>query len=239
MNKLCSFLVVALFILMTGLAHAGFTNGNFETGDFTGWQLGGNTGDSAVVGTGTDSNTGGALSTVSNGSHAARVGDQYGNFHSSSISQTVNNWQDTSVQFAWAALLQKPTNDVDHSATEAPDFSVRLLDLTAATTLYSSVYNVYNLPASFFSGVTNSVAGSEGLWQYSQWFAVNLDTSGVIGHNLQLIISATDCSLGGHGGYLYLDEVGSTPPVINTPEPLTMILLGLGLVGLAGLRKKS
>ena len=245
MKKTLGFVTVFLLVLVTSHAYAaGFVNGNFETGDFSGWAVvDTTTGDSAIVGTGTDSNTiggtGGALSRVSNGSWAARVGDQFGGFHTSSISQTVLGWTDTSVQFAWAAVLQKPTNAVDHSQSEAPDFSVQLLDLTAGSTLYSSIYNVYNLPATFFSGVTNSVAGSAGIWEYSQWFAVNLDTSGVIGHNLKLIIAATDCSLNGHGGYVYLDEVGSTPPVINTPEPTTMLLLGLGLVGLAGFRKRS
>jgi hypothetical protein len=221
-------------------ALAGFTNGNFETGTFAGWTLGGNTGDSAIVTAGTDSNTLNNLSRVANGSYAARVGNQDGGANSASISQTVTNWQDAAVWFAWAAVLQEPTNSVNHSTAEAPDFSVRLRDLTTATDLYNQTYNVYNLPArTFFNGATNAVAGSSGIWQFSQYFAVNLDTTGVIGHDLQLIITATDCSLGGHGGYVYLDEVGSTPPVINTPEPMTMLLLGLGLVGLAGFRKRS
>jgi hypothetical protein len=240
MKKALILICVLAMVAFAVPAFAGFTNGNFETGDFTGWTLGGaNSADSAVVSLGLDANTNNTLQRVANGSYAARVGNQSGSFHVSSVSQTVANWQDVAIQFAWAAVLQEPTNNVTHSASEMADFSVRLLNLTDTTTLYDQTYNVTSLPGSFLAGATNSVAGSAGQWQFSQYFAVSLDTSAHIGDTLQLIITATDCSLGGHGGYVYLDEVGSTPPVITTPEPMTMLLLGLGLVGLAGFRKRS
>jgi len=220
---------------------AGFTNGNFETGNFNGWTKGGaNPNDSAIVGVGTDPNTLNALSMVANGNYAARVGDQAGGSHVSTLSQTVVGWTDASIQFAWAAVLQEPTNGVTHTPAEMPSFSVKLLDLSNNTTLYDQSYNISNLPAStFHNGVQNTIPGYDvGLWHYSDWAAVSLDTTANIGHNLELIIQASDCTLGGHGGYVYLDEVGSTPPVINTPEPGTMLLLGCALVGLYGIKRK-
>lgn len=237
-------IIVALFLvaLMASPAFAAtFTNGSFESG-FTGWTLSGTggTGDSAIVGVGTDPNTNNVLPMVTGVSatniQAARVNDQYGGFHTSTISQTVNDWTDAAIWFAWAAVLQEPTNNVYHSDTQAPDFSVKLIDLTTSSVLYDQTWNVYNY-ASWNNGVTNYVAGSEGIWKYTNWISVSLPTTTVVGDDLQLIISATDCSLSGHGGYIYVDQVGSTPPV-GTPEPATMLLLGLGLVGLAGVRRK-
>lgn len=234
-------LIVLALCLFATSAWAGFINGGFEDGNFNGWTLGGNTGDSAVVSAGTDPNASNLLNRVSADNHAARVGDQYGNFHTATISQRVNNWQDTAVWFAWAALLQEPTNNVAHSALQMPDYSVTLRDLTTATTLYSQVYNITTLPpAGWHTGATNSVAGSTGLWHYSDWYAVNLDTSSVIGHDLLLSFASTDCSLGGHGGYMYVDQVGSSAPIIPTvPEPATVLLFGAGLGGLAFWRREK
>jgi len=241
MKLFCSVVAVLLVVLMAGFAHsAGFVNGGFETGDFSGWTLGGpNPNDSAIVTPGTDPNTNNNLQKVSSGSYGARVGDQAGNSHSSTLSQTVLGWTDAAIYFAWAAVLQEPTNNVAHDPSEMPDFSVQLRDLSnGGFLLYDKTYNISNLPAGFFDGATNSVAGSPGLWQYNQWVAETLDTSAVIGHNLQLIVTATDCSLGGHGGYVYVDQVGSTPPDIQVPEPGTLLLLGCALAGLYGIRRK-
>ena len=73
MKKTLCFVTVFLLVLVTSHAYAaGFTNGNFETGNFTGWTLGGNTGDSAIVTGANDSNTTGInppLYKVANGTY--------------------------------------------------------------------------------------------------------------------------------------------------------------------------
>ncbi len=50
---------------------------------------------------------------------------------------------------------------------------------------------------------------------------------------------ASDCSLGGHGGWAYLDGVGTTyDPPTGMSEPGTLPLLGCALGGPYGVRRK-
>lgn len=230
-------------------ANAGFVNGGFESGDFTGWSqangywyggtyyqnVAGNLNKSAVVGVGTDPLTLNNLHTVPYGNYAARVNNSDPNAHWSLISQTAV-WTDPNIYFAWAAVLQEPSNF--HGEDAAPHFRVILQDLTTGVQLYNQSYNVYNLPAgTFHDGATQWGE----TWKYCDWQVANLNTANVIGHQLQLSVLGSDCGWGGHGGYIYVDGFSATRPPDPNKVPdagASAMLLGIGSLGLAALRRK-
>jgi hypothetical protein len=235
-----------MFLLVSSAAFADFTNGGFEDGNFNGWAKDGgwwngtyhNTGDpgkSAIVTSGMDFYTNNALQKVAYGNYGARVNNYDDNYHFSTLKQQAV-WTANNIYFAWAAVLEEPGNY--HGESVAPHFSITLKDVTTGLTLYSQAFNVYNAGS---TGITWKNGYNDGYnqWKYNDWVIANLDTSGVIGHTLELSVLASDCGWGGHGGYAYVDGFSQylPPPPPRVPLPPSVLLLGSGLVGLVGWRR--
>jgi hypothetical protein len=228
---------------------AQFTNGGFESGDFTGWEQGSgywqtanmsdltssnysvggqyynaNANSSAIVGAGLDANTDGNLNMVYSGNYSARINSSLNDTSVSLIKQTVTNYTDPNMYFAWAAVLKG-----SHGTTDSDNFILSLTDDTTHETIYNVAYN----SASGSSIFTNSTTG----WAYTDWQVQNLDVSSRKGHDFTLSLLASDCPYGGHAGYTYLDGFGAvTPPSggggEKTPEPASMAgLLAFGVLG--------
>ena len=214
-----------------------FVNGGFEDGNFNSWTQGAgywngswptNPSDflpggiyynmgynaSQVVGQGFDPIVGSNLVTVYNGVYAARVNDWYNNNSVSVISQTVTNYTDPYIYFAWAAVLED-----SHYSTDSDNFTLQLIDDTTHIALVTRAYNSYD---------NGSIFHSYGYWYYTDWQIEQLDVSGMQGHDFTLTLLGSDCPYGGHAGYVYLDGFGGTPPPPGTPEPGTLVMLGSG-----------
>lgn len=237
-----------LITLTTGLfvsqAFALFANGGFELGNTTGWSI---SGDHSVISSYTpqfivtDPTWSSQIPYYGNYSlllGSPNIGNETDNFHHSSAVSTdgIVTQQDIDnglhLYFRWGALLEEPTNGVIHTNAQQPYFSAKVetFDGTSWTQRYFTDHRA-NQPG--FTKIGRARSGDAGdIWYGSAVTDLDLSTLG-LGVNDQVRVSmfVQDCSLGGHGGLVFLDGFGTTRPP-SVPEPSTISLLGIGLLSL-------
>ncbi len=264
-----SMVALGAITAVSSVQAAGFVNGGFETGDATGWTIGGGSRTSvyntapfngASVMSPSQFLTGGSLynatianshsavvhksyvdprvgallgtTTYGNTNYAMRVEDTVTGGYASVLTQTVSNYTDANIFFAWKAVLLGA-----HTVYDAATMLITLTDKTDGTELIRREYNASTSGGgggSIFSTYQNNYYTAD--WQIEQ---LVIDSS-LSGHTFELSVLAADCQPTAHWGYVYLDGFGSVaPPPNGVPEPGSLALAGLALAGAAAARRRS
>jgi len=260
MKKLITILAAGCLMAATTPAFALFTNGGFEDGNFNGWtlQYGNVINDTAnpqwgntPYGTVTPRIIS-AANTVAlnpnqttvvnpyNGTYMAKINDINGNYHATRISQTdtVQSTDLTKTLYVnWGAMLVDPF----HPSYDQPFFSIKVLkNNNTLSPIGSFSANASNASA---PGSGWAVAGSDGygsaLWYKAGQYTLDLSTFNT-GDTITIDMFVADCGQSGHGGYAFLDGIGTeyVAPPNTVPEPSTFALIGLGLAGLGLARRR-
>ena len=184
-----------------------FVNFGFESGDLSGWNSQTSLLDTGGVFTPTKIEVVGVgfdpiatdLTTSIFGMHAARINDQTPGYHTTYVAQkavvpaAASNPQ---LVFQWAAVLEDPR----HDPSEQPYVDVVVRNLSKGVDLYRRRFFTSD-PS--FQGWKDYQGGG---WKAIPWQPVILSGLGAsAGDEIELRITGADCSLGGHGGYVYLD----------------------------------
>jgi hypothetical protein len=243
MKKL-SFIVFPMLVLlaMVSPASALFVNGGFETGDYTGWTV-----------TGAGSGTGASRIDIIddtatmdyqsidvnpyNGTYMARIGDVYGDYDSTKLSQTDTISQqdidDGAVLYVnWGAILVDPVNN-PHGDADTPFFSIDVTVNGAPAAHFERLATDHTLATA--AGNYGASTGGE-MWYWAGTWSFDLaaySVDDVVGIDLYV----EDCGWGGHGGYAFLDGIGTIDPGNHVPVPPAVLLMGTGMFGLGIFRK--
>lgn len=226
---------LALLALSLGLlpmheARAIFENGDFEAGSWRGWAVGhglnaGLRGAPPFTEASIQVVPGGVelldvgvagmdpraahLVLPRQGNFSLRINDEKGGGHLNHISQRgVIGEADRDpadgklhVRFSYAAVLEDP----GHQPQVQPFFHVYLKDLESGETLYDD-FAYSNQPGRVY--FVSNYRGAR--WLSTPFIEVDMVVpESSLGHELEIRALAADCSLGGHGGYVYVDAFGS------------------------------
>jgi hypothetical protein len=208
-----------------------FANGDFESGDLTGWIVEGN---ATVIQDELDTLTDNSLHKVGEGMFSAQIGDStpWGNQgpQRSSISQEVivpslNEQNRVVIQFSYAVVANDPPS---HYEQDKPLFWITVRDLTTDEAIYDTdiIYTSQTSGEWYLGSDPNETMSQRGFsylssdrWVFKPWQSVEVDLSDRVGNHIRLEFVVRDCNLSAHAAYGYLDDIhiGKPKPAVLPP----------------------
>lgn len=188
-----------------------------------------------------DPRTNGAIQYPAYGSRSARVnseasytGGGYGR-NGNMISQTLAAYVDPSdsrvhTKFAYAAVMVNPISS-PHTDSEKPYFRVRVINTDNADDVLYEFASYVNEPGKNWQdgAVFSNADGITEYWKYLNWQVIDLASTPEhpvnAGDDIRIEVSAAGCSLGGHPGYVYVDEITDNEiagPTVKAAGPATI-----------------
>ena len=266
MKKFTSAILMATLgaLLIFSIVYAVVNNGNFETGDFTGWTKsafinngynaahgGGGSDLSSVVGGAavpalslSDPRTNNIVKFPAYGHYSAKVNSELSDFakgygkNGNTITQNVTAVLSpvdnlAHIRFAYSAVMAQPgPSNTPHTDEEKPYFRIQAINTSNGNDVVFDFSSYVGEPGkNWQQGAQFTDDGkTDEYWMYLDWTYIDLAASAAhpvnAGDQITLIITAAGCSLGGHPGYVYVDEItdGSgniAGPTIKASGPAT------------------
>jgi gliding motility-associated-like protein len=157
------------------------------------------------------------------GNFSVRMED-YQNGGNASIMRQIFNVSATNNIFTYryAAVLEDPQKD--HLDSERPYFKVRMYDQNGDIIPCATYTVIAKPPIENFTHVTLPVPKNQPVQRndpfmelyYRDWTTVSIPLVNYVGQNVTVEFIVSDCSKGGHMGYVYLDAKCSALPIIST-----------------------
>lgn len=238
-----SMAVAAAALAASSPAWAIYANGGFESGNFSAWTMAGGTNPglagappftgASIVINGSAPGPASTVGAISDpraptivlprvGLHTAKLSDEAGGATITTMTQVDTLTQADvdpadgfpHIRFAFAPVLDDPS----HSAHEQPYFYVSVKNLATNAVLFEQFAYSGQPGVSYLNGSGN--------WKYLEFQDVDaVLPASAIGAQIELRVVAAKCSLGGHGGYVYVDGFGSSavPPPTGGAAPYASV----------------